>query len=130
MPSPNIILGQKINRNKLLQAKVFRRQQTEAESVLWQQLRRNQVSGLHFRCQQIIDGFIVDIFCHKARLIVELDGDIHVNQLEHDAERQSILESRGLRFLKFANGVVLSDVTGVIETIANVCKKQISNLTP
>jgi len=57
---------------------------TPAEEILWQELRGNKI-GVHFRRQQIIAGFIVDYYCHKAALVVEVDGDIHDLQQEEDA---------------------------------------------
>ncbi len=49
---------------------------TSAEKLLWQELRANKL-GVHFRRQQVIAGFIVDFYCHKADLIVEVDGETH-----------------------------------------------------
>ncbi len=51
---------------------------------IWQELRGNKL-GVHFRRQQVIAGFIVDFYCHKAALVVEVDGDIHDLQQEEDA---------------------------------------------
>jgi very-short-patch-repair endonuclease len=53
--------------------------------------------GVHFRRQQIIAGFIVDFYCHKAGLVIELDGDIHDLQKEEDARREKVLSEIGLR---------------------------------
>nr|WP_225894176.1 DUF559 domain-containing protein [Atlanticothrix silvestris] len=60
----NIVIGQAINPDKMQLAREFRRQMTPAEKILWQHLRGNRLNGLHFRRQQIIDGFIVDFYCH------------------------------------------------------------------
>ena len=57
---------------------------TPAEKILWNELRANKL-GVHFRRQQVIAGFIVDFYCHKAGLVVEVDGDIHDLQKEEDA---------------------------------------------
>ena len=57
---------------------------TPAEKILWQELRANK-PGFHFRRQQVIAGFIVDFYCHKAALVVEVDGDIHHLKQEEDA---------------------------------------------
>ena len=58
----------------------FRREITPSEAALWQALRANRLGGLHFRRQQIIDGFIADFYCHAAGLVVELDGSVHVRR--------------------------------------------------
>jgi very-short-patch-repair endonuclease len=76
MPIKNIIPGQTVTKEKLQRAKELRRDMTPAEKILWQELRANKL-GVHFRRQQVIAGFIVDFYCHKAGLVIEVDGDIH-----------------------------------------------------
>ena len=73
----NIVIGQKVNSDKVQRAKELRRQMTPEENILWQYLRANRLHGLHFRRQQIIDGFIADFYCHASRLVIEVDGKIH-----------------------------------------------------
>ncbi len=73
----NIVIGQKVSPSKVERTKEFRRQMTPEEKILWQRLRANRLNGLHFRRQQIIDGFIVDFYCHSAGVVVEVDGEIH-----------------------------------------------------
>ena len=63
----NIVIGQRVMAEKVAQARRLRKQMTEAEKRLWERLRGNRVDGVHFRRQQIIDGFIVDFYCHAAR---------------------------------------------------------------
>jgi len=53
--------------------------------------------GVHFRRQQVIAGFIVDFYCHKAALVIEVDGDIHDLQQEEDTRREKVLSELGLR---------------------------------
>ena len=81
MPVKNIIPGQRVKKEKLQRARELRRDMTPAEKILWQELRSNKL-GIHFRRQQIIAGFIVDFYCHKGGLVVEVDGDIHDLQQE------------------------------------------------
>jgi len=83
MPIKNIIPGQTVAKEKLQRAKELRRDMTPAEKILWGKLRGNKL-GVHFRRQQIIAGFIVDFYCHKAALVIEVDGDIHDLQQEED----------------------------------------------
>ncbi|MGC9399120.1 MAG: endonuclease domain-containing protein [Anaerolineae bacterium] len=90
-------------------------------------MRANWLDGLRFRRQQIIDGFIVDFYCHAAGLVVEIDGSIHDDQIEYDAKRERILRARGLRILWFRNEEVLQDVENVLARIREVCQ---SDLTP
>jgi very-short-patch-repair endonuclease len=96
---------------------------TPDEEILWQRLRANRLDGWHFRRQQVIDGFIVDFYCHKAGLVVELDGPIHEGQVEYDAERDNALESRGLRVLRIKNEEVNQDLELVLGRILEACEK-------
>ena len=117
MPVKNIVVGQKITNEKKQRAKEMRREITPAENILWQRLRKNQLSGFHFRRQQVIDGFIVDFYCHATSLIVEIDGGIHETQQEQDAEREAHLISRGFRILRVTNDQVNNDIEGVLQEI-------------
>jgi very-short-patch-repair endonuclease len=68
MPVKNIITNQKVTAQKLQRAKELRREMTPAEIVLWEELRANKL-GVHFRRQQVIQGFIVDFYCHPVKII-------------------------------------------------------------
>lgn len=116
-----IIVGQRISATKLQRAKELRQHMTEAEKRLWQYLRANRFNGLHFRRQQIIDGFIVDFYCHTPKLVIEVDGDIHQQQVEYDAERDKVLASRGLRLLRLKNEVVQNHLEVALAQIAALC---------
>jgi very-short-patch-repair endonuclease len=69
---------------------------TPAEKFLWDELRAKKL-GVHFRRQQVIAGFIVDFYCHRAALVIEVDGDIHDLQKEEDERREKALSEMGLR---------------------------------
>ena len=86
---------------------------TEAENTLWQYLRRHNLRGFKFRRQHGIERFIVDFYCAKARLIIEVDGPIHQYQREEDSIRQEYLESHGLKVLRFSNEAVLNNADEV-----------------
>ena len=77
MPVKNIVRGQSVSYEMHERAKKMRRDMTPAESVLWKEVRTNKLNGLHFRRQQIIDGYMADFYCHQHALIVEVDGSIH-----------------------------------------------------
>ncbi len=117
----NIVIGQKVTSTKIQRAKELRRQMTKEETILWQHLRANRLKGLHFRRQQIIDGFIVDFYCHAARLIIEIDGEIHQQQVEYDAERDQALSTRGLRLLRIQNEEVRQHLESVLMRISMAC---------
>ena len=85
---------------------------TPAERALWHQLRNNKMDGFHFRRQQVIDGFIVDFYCHKAGLAVEVDGDSHDTM--YDTDRDLILRQRGVRVIRFRNEQVFNEMERVL----------------
>ncbi len=99
-------------------ARQMRREPTLAEERLWQSLKGKQLSEFKFRRQHVIDRFIVDFYCRKAWLVVEVDGEIHDYTFEEDAIRQEFLESLGLRVVRFRNEEVLEEIEGVLEEIA------------
>lgn len=116
MPVKHIIPGQRVTKEKLQRAKELRRDMTPAEKILWQELRANKL-GVHFRRQQVIAGFIVDFYCHKATLVIEVDGDIHDLQQADDAKREKALREIGLRIVRFRNDEVLKNLSPMIHMI-------------
>ena len=95
----------------------MRNKPTKAENLLWQRLRRHQLHGISFRRQHSIGQFIVDFYCAKAQLVIELDGEIHQYQGEEDLRRQEYLESLNLKVLRFSNEAVLDNVDEIIKQI-------------
>jgi len=80
-------------------------------SLLFRQELRGNKLGVHFRRQQVIAGFIVDFYCHKSGLVVEVDGDIHDLQQEEDARQEKVLREMGLRVVRFGNEEVVRDAS-------------------
>jgi very-short-patch-repair endonuclease len=117
----HIVGGQKVAEIKSIRARELRQQMTVEEKILWQHLRNHGLSGLHFRRQQVISGFIVDCYCHAAALVIEVDGPIHAINVEYDRERDAILAERGLRVLRFTNQQVQDDLFGVLALIEEAC---------
>ncbi len=117
MPVKNIVIGQSVSYEMHERAKRLRREMTPAEKILWKELRTNKLNGLHFRRQQIIDGYIADFYCHQFALIVELDGSIHELQKEYDGDRDQYLIARGLRVLRFTNDEIKNDLRSVLKKI-------------
>jgi very-short-patch-repair endonuclease len=97
----------------------LRRNQTEAERIMWQYLRNRQFLGIKFRRQQIIGEYIVDFVSFKAKVIIELDGEQHRigSRVDRDNERTMWLTSKGFLVLRFWNEDVLKDTEGVLEQI-------------
>jgi very-short-patch-repair endonuclease len=110
MSLKNIVTNQKVTKEKLQRARELRRDMTPVEKILWNELRANKL-GVHFRRQQVIAGFIVDFYCHKAALVIEVDGDIHDLQQEEDARREKALSELGLRIVRFRNDEVVRELS-------------------
>ena len=102
-------------------AEKLRIHQTDAESILWAELRNKKLDGIKFRRQHPVSRFVVDFYCHSAKLVVELDGGIHQNAevMENDKNRQMELEEFGLRVLRFKNEEVFSHKENVLAIIRN-----------
>ncbi len=124
MPPRNIVIGQKVSPELAQRARELRSNQTPAEQVLWEKLRGNRLNGWHFRRQQIIGGCIVDFYCHRASLAVELDGGVHQTQREYDADRDRILAELGVRVLRFPNEAVETNLSTVLAQIQAACEEK------
>ena len=99
----------------------MRSEMTDAERVLWQQLRAHRLDGLRFRRQTPIGRYIVDFVCHECRLIVELDGGQHAES-QRDVTRDHWLESKGFRVLRFWNSDVFKNREEVLKTILSAAR--------
>lgn len=106
-----------LRRRMLEVARGFRKEPTPSEDLLWQALRRKLLGGRKFRRQQPIGPFVVDFFCAEERLIVEVDGPIHLQQQERDRQRQQLMESLGLRFVRVSAALVEQDLEQVLMRI-------------
>jgi adenine-specific DNA methylase/very-short-patch-repair endonuclease len=98
-------------------ARKLRRESTPSEDILWQALRNRQLEGRKFRRQQPVGAFVLDFYCADERLAVEVDGPIHSQQKEADAQRQQILESLGIRFVRVTAEQVETDLPAVLAAI-------------
>ena len=98
-------------------ARDLRRNQTDAEKLVWSRLRNRQLEGRKFRRQQIIGPYIADFLCLEPKLIVELDGGQHMEQQDSDAARTAYLSAMGYRVLRFWNNEAISDIEAVLERI-------------
>lgn len=106
-------------RDKLAQsrARKLRNSTTDAEQLLWQHLRRRQLGGYRFRRQVPIRGYIADFVCIEAKLVIELDGGQHQEQLKQDRYRDAWIRGEGYRVLRFWNNIVFNETTSVLESI-------------
>lgn len=100
-------------------AKKLRTQRTPAEIVLWEALREKRLEGFRFRQQHPIDDYILDFYCHFARLAVELDGEYHFTEEQKvkDDERSRRLAVLGIKVTRFSNQMVLHHLPTVLSDI-------------
>ncbi|MBI3743591.1 MAG: endonuclease domain-containing protein [Chloroflexi bacterium] len=99
-------------------ARRLRRDQTDAELLLWLHLRDRRLEGHKFRRQRPIGPYVADFVCIEAGLILELDGSQHIQNTGRDAQRDACLISLGYRVLRFRDNDVLMNLDGVKEAIA------------
>ncbi|AXP80770.1 hypothetical protein CJ739_1684 [Mariniflexile rhizosphaerae] len=101
--------------------KELRKSLTPAEASLWKSLQRKQLKNRKFRRQHSINNFIVDFYCASEKLIVELDGAVHLDfaQQNYDYERTQILENLGFRIIRFENKLIFENLPEVLENIAS-----------
>ena len=112
-----------------IRARNLRENMTNAELILWNRIRNNQLLGFRFKAQHPVAGFIADFYCHKAKLVIEADGLIHQTQKEYDLDRDKVFNDLGLTVIRFSNEEIENNTDSVIQTITNflsgfITKKQ------
>jgi very-short-patch-repair endonuclease len=97
----------------------LRKNMTDAERYLWSKVRMRQVGGCQFYRQRIIGDYIVDFFCPRAKLVIEVDGGQHSSDAitAADEDRDKYLKSKGLKVIRFNDIEVLKNIDGVVEKI-------------
>jgi very-short-patch-repair endonuclease len=100
-------------------AAMLRRNQTPHERLLWDKLKANQILGLRFKPQHPIELFIVDFYCHRCKLVIEIDGDSHLRKEElfRDQIKTESLTNLGLTILRFTNEDVENNIDSVIRRL-------------
>ena len=99
----------------------LRRDMTPAEKELWWKLRNSNLFGAKFRRQHPIACFIADFYCHELKLVIEVDGPIHIQNEKSasDENRAAELERLGIKILRFTNDEVLHHMEKVLKLIQN-----------
>ena len=100
-------------------AQYLRENMTEAELLLWEELKGNKLCDLKFRRQHPIHKYIADFYCHKIKLIIEIDGDYHQKeeQKEYDIKRTDDLNFLNIRVIRFTNEDVENNIDKVLSEI-------------
>ncbi|MDO9463465.1 MAG: endonuclease domain-containing protein [Deltaproteobacteria bacterium] len=97
----------------------LREHMTAAENLLWSKLRRKQLKGYQFYRQKTIGRYIVDFYCPKAHLVIELDGSQHYSEIgkEKDSIRDDVLTKMGIKVLRFSDREIFENIDGLMEGI-------------
>lgn len=98
-------------------ARNLRRNQTEAEQILWTRLRNRGLNGFKFRRQYAIGRYIADFYCSEANLVIEVDGEVHEQQKESDLYRETEIKLREVKILRVSNHEVLNNLETTIQKI-------------
>ena len=111
-------------------AKQLRKDETEAEKLLWNRLNKNQMMGLQFRRQHPINRFIADFYCARIKLVIEVDGSIHElpENEAYDIGRSEILNDFGIIVIRFSNEQIIDDIESVMIIIENNVKIHLNKL--
>ncbi|MCX6752193.1 MAG: endonuclease domain-containing protein [Candidatus Nomurabacteria bacterium] len=118
------------DKNLVSRARELRKKTTEAEKVFWGKILKNKkLANLKFTRQKPIDHFVVDFYCSKLGLAIEIDGKIHTFQKTRDEERDNLLKQKfGLKIIRYTNEEILADTESVAEDL--IGKIKCMNSTP
>lgn len=111
--------------SKFEYARQLRKQLTEAEEKLWQHIRNRKVNGAKFRRQHALKHYVLDFYCHEAKLAIEIDGGIHSEKenLSYDKNRTNVLEELDIKVIRFTNEQVMKDLGRVLNEIEKALKR-------
>lgn len=98
-------------------AREMRGRMTDAEALLWMLLRNRRIAGAKFRRQHPVGRYILDFYCDEKKLGIELDGGQHGEAIGYDHQRDSWLQTQGIRILRFWNNQMLAETEAVMEAI-------------
>jgi very-short-patch-repair endonuclease len=105
------------NKNLKRFSRNLRNDSTLSEVLLWRELRAGKMKGYKFNRQKPLLNYIVDFYCRRLNLVIEIDGASHNDRLEEDQKRQKELEAHGLSFLRFDDLEVKKDMNNVLRSI-------------
>ncbi len=101
--------------------KDLRKKSTRAEKILWEYLRNRKLAGYKFKRQYSVDAFIIDFYCPKVKLGIEVDGEVHFTDeaKEYDENRSGFLSDFGIEIIRFRNDEIYNTIKVVLNTIEN-----------
>jgi len=102
----------------VLRARQLRRSSTQTEKILWNQLKGKKL-GYRFRRQHPLGKYIFDFYCHRAKLVVEVDGEYHFSESQKslDLEREKEIKSWGLTIVRIRDEEIMNNIEEVVERI-------------
>ena len=106
-----------MNKHLKERSRDLRKNLTDAEQKLWQKLRNKQIHDHKFRRLFVLGNYIVDFICLDKRLIIEVDGGQHMDNVNYDLQRDEWLKSQNFKVLRFWNNQVLNEIDSVLENI-------------
>ncbi len=108
------------NKRKISFSRIKRKEQTYGEMKLWSRLKNKQLLSYKFRRQYVINNYVVDFYCIKLKLIIEIDGSSHNQEkYEYDKSREIILRKMGNNVIRFTEYEVRKGIDSVLQTIIN-----------
>lgn len=120
------MLSDKVSTKKKLFARKLRKNMTEAEAVLWDHIRKEQL-GYRMKSQRVLRGFIADFYCPAAKLVIEVDGGYHLHRGSYDLWRDDCLRKVGIETIRFTNEAVLRRTESVLAEIRRVIVARIDS---
>lgn len=107
-----------------LRRRQLRNSMPRAEIFLWARLKKKQIMGYKFRRQHSIGYYVIDFYCPKLKLAIEVDGDSHFSEegKKYDLKRENYIKSFGIRFLRITNLDVYNNMGGIIEKLMEIIK--------
>ncbi|MEM7548775.1 MAG: DUF559 domain-containing protein [Bacteroidota bacterium] len=120
------------NKNLKEFSRYLRNNSTLSEVLLWQELRASQLKGYAFNTQKPLGRYIVDFYCKRLNLVIEIDGESHYHNLTQikDTSRQKILEGFGLSFLRFDDIDIKRQMHHVLNTIVQFIERWENDKSP
>lgn len=99
--------------------KILRHNMTKAEVLMWLQIKGKKINGFKFRRQYSVGSYVLDFYCPKLKLAIEIDGATHItdDEKEYDVQRQEEIESLGIKFLRFSNLEIYENLSNVLDRI-------------
>ena len=105
--------------------RALRNHMTEHEIILWSRIQNRQLGGFKFRRQYSVGPYVLDFYCARRKLAIEIDGGGHFEeeQIVYDKKRQAFIEQFGIRFLRFTNLDIRNNLSGVLEAIEEALRE-------